>query len=249
MVDLRTKKSRKQKQQNQGPRIDWKIVEQVLGSETIDRLYLWGPPGIGKTWSAYHYGRIDRGVYALTCTQETPASELRGHYLPGPDGDFTWHDGPIVQAMREGARLVLNEVGSAGDDVLAFLHPILEHVETARITLPTNETVVPAPGFHAVLTDNSAPDDLPPALRDRFDAVIKIEEPHPDALLRLPEPLRSVAKRGFALADDRRVSLRGWLVLERLRHELGLELACAVVFGLERGAQIHDAIVLSGGEC
>ncbi|MEN8160086.1 MAG: aminotransferase class III-fold pyridoxal phosphate-dependent enzyme, partial [Myxococcota bacterium] len=103
------------------------------------------------------------------------------------------------------------------------------------------------PGFHVVVTDNASPDDLPPALRDRFDAVIQIEEPHPEALMRLSEPLRSIARRGFALDDARRVSIRGWLVLDRLRDELGLELACVIVFGLERGAQIHDAIVLGWG--
>lgn len=247
MVDIRPKKNRKNTQQNKATLIDWSVVERVLESMAVDRLYIWGKPGIGKTWAAYHKGRIANGVFAVTCTQETPASELRGHYLPGPDGGFSWHDGPVVRAMRDGARLVINEIAHASDDVLAFLHPILEHVETARITLPTNETIAPTPGFHCVLTDNLAPDDLPPALRDRFDAVLQIEEPHPEALLRLPEPLRSVARRGFALDDARRVSLRGWLVLERLRHELGLELACAVVFGLERGAQIYDAIVLSGG--
>jgi hypothetical protein len=36
-------------------------------------------------------------------------------------------------------------------------------------------------------------------------------------------------------------------VLDRLRDELGLERACAVVFGAERGSQIYDALVLAGG--
>lgn len=248
MVDIRPKKNRKSRAHHSRPTpIDWRVVEQVLASPVIERLYLWGKPGIGKTFAAYHFGRIENGVYALTCTPETPASELRGHYLPTGEGGFTWRDGPVVQAMREGARLVINEIGHAAEDVLSFLMPILEHAETARVTLPTNETVMPKPGFHIIATDNSAPDDLPDALRDRFDAVIRIEEPHPDALKRLSEPLRDVARRGFALDDARRVSLRGWLVLDRLRHELDLGLACAIVFGVERGAQIHDAIVLAGG--
>jgi MoxR-like ATPase len=248
MVEIRPKKSRQRNaQHSRATRIDWDVVERVLASQVINHLYMWGKPGIGKTWTAYHKGRIEQGVYAVTCTPETPASELRGHYLPGPDGHFVWHDGPVVRAMREGARLVINEIGHASDDVLALMHPVLEHMETARITLPTNETVAPAAGFHVVLTDNAAPDELPPALRDRFDAVLRIDEPHPEALARLSEPLRRVAERGFALEEDRYVSLRGWLVLDALRHELGLELASAVVFGAERGAQIHDAVVLGGG--
>jgi MoxR-like ATPase len=247
MVDVRPKKSRRPDADSNSARIDWEIIEQVLASFAVDRVYLWGPPGISKTWTAYHKGRLERGLYAVTCTPETPASELRGHYLPRADGGFEWRDGPVVKAMREGARLVVNEITHASDDVLSFLLPILEFPETARVTLPSNETVAPAPGFHCIVTDNCPPDDLPPALRDRFDAVLHVEEPHPEALAKLSAPLREVARRGFALDDARRVSLRGWFVLDRLRHELGLERACAVVFGAERGAQIYDAVVLAGG--
>jgi len=249
MVDIRPKKSRRSApSHSRPPLVGWEVIERVLASAVVDRLYLWGPPGIGKTHVAYHTkGRGTNGVYAVTCTPETPASELRGHYLPTGDGAFRWHDGPIVRAMREGARLVLNEISAAGDDVLAFLMPVLEPPETARITLPTNETVTPAPGLQIVVTDNRPPDDLPDALRDRFDAVVHIREPHPEALALLREPLRTIARRGFALEDSRRISLRGWLVLDRLRCELDLEIACAVVFGAERGAQVYDAIVLGGG--
>jgi MoxR-like ATPase len=246
MVDVRAKKSRKSETESRTSSITWALVEHVLGSFALGRIYLWGKPGIGKTYCAYHKGRIGRGVYAITLTQETPASELRGHYLPTGDR-FEWHDGPVIRAMREGARLVINEILHASDDALSFLFPILEFAETARITLPTGETVTPAVGFHSVITDNAPPDELPAPLRDRLDAVLEINEPHPEALALLPDSLREVARRGFALDDDRRVSLRGWLALARLEGELGLTDACLVVFGAERGSQIYDAIVLARG--
>ncbi len=247
MPDLRPKRLRKPAEsESRTARIDWPLVEQVLASEIVNRVYLFGPPGIGKTFVAYHKGRIQRGLYAVTLTQEMPFSELRGSYLP-KGGEFPWVDGPAVKAMREGARLVLNELSHASDDALAFLYPVLETPESARITLPTNETVRPADGFSVVVTDNEPPDALPAALRDRFDAFLEVREPHPEALETLSEPLREVARRGFALEDERRISLRGWLILDRLRHTLGLANACLVVFGAERGSQIHDAIVLAGG--
>jgi MoxR-like ATPase len=247
MSESRAKRIKKSDAETWTIHVDWDLIERVLASPTLRCIYLWGKPGIGKTWCAYHKGRVERGCYCLTLTPETPASELRGNYLPSADGGLAWEDGPVVRALREGSRLVLNEILHASDDVLAFLHPILEFPETARLTLPTRETVQPAPGFSCVITDNAAPDDLPAALRDRFDAVLEIREPHPEALARLSEPLREVARRGFALEDERRISLRGWLVLDRLQHELSLADACRVVFGAERGAQIHDAIVLAGG--
>lgn len=244
-----TKRSRKQGagSESRVARLDWALVIRVLASRAIHRVYLFGPPGVGKTWWAYHHGRIEKGVYAVTLTPETPASELRGSYMPR-GGEFLWVDGPVIRAMREGARLVINELLHAGDDVFSFLYPILEQPATARITLPTGETVRPAPGFNVIATDNSPPEDLPTALRDRFDAVIEIRDPHPDALERLSPRLREVARRGFALDDERRVSLRGWLVLDLLQQEFGLQDACRIVFGSERGCQIHDAVVLASGE-
>ena len=236
-----TRKTRKKNPHNRTARIDWKLVERILASSRVRSVYLFGPPGLGKSYSAYYMGRIERGVYACTLTEETPAAEMRGSWLPSGEG-LVWHDGPIARAMREGARLVLNELSHASDDVLAFLYPIIESPETARITLPTNETLSPAPGFHTVVTDNLPPDDLPPALQDRFETILEIREPHPEALARLSPDLREAARRSFALEKDRHVSLRGWLMLERLRPEFGLEDACLVVFGAERGSQIHDAL-------
>ena len=224
--------------------IDWALVERVLGSERIDHVLIWGPPGIGKSYAAYQAGRISRGVYSIHLTQETAASELRGFYVPR-GGELVWQDGPVVRAMREGARLVLEELPEASEDARSFLHAVLDNHETARITLPTSETVVPAPGFQVVATANAGPEALSPALRDRFDALLHVTEPHPEGLALLSEPLRRLAMRSFSLPEERYISLRSWIVLEKLQHELALFDACRVVFGPERGAQIHDAIVLA----
>jgi MoxR-like ATPase len=246
------KKSRKtgesgEAAESRSPRLGWELVRRVLASALVNRVYLFGPPGVGKTWCAYHEGRVERGVYAITLMPEMPASELRGNYLPR-GGDFDWCDGPLVRAMREGARVVINEISHASEDVLAFLYPVLEFPATARVTLPTSEVVRPAPGFSVVVTDNLPPDDLPAALRDRFDAILEVSEPHPDALAALPEALREIARCTMGLEDERRTSMRPWLVLAELQHEIGLENACLVIFGAERGSQIHEAIRLAKEE-
>jgi len=228
-----------------GDRIDWAFVERILDVEAVRTIYLYGRPGVGKTYAAYHKGRRRRGLYAITLTQDTAAAELRGHWVPCK-GDFVWKDGPFTAALREGARLVVNELSHAPPDVLALLHPVLESVETARLTLPTGETVQPAAGFHAICTDNQPPDELPEALRDRFDAVLRIDEPHPEALARLVPSLRRAALRTFDLEPERAVSLRDWLTIQKLGEALGMRDACTAVFGPERGRHIHDAIVLAG---
>jgi MoxR-like ATPase len=234
----------KAKSDARATRIGWALIERVLASASVARAYLYGPPGVGKTWAAVHARAEGARAYVITLTQEMPSSELRGTWVPR-GGELAWLDGPLVRAMREGALVVLNELLHGSEDALSFLHPVLEMPETARITLPTGETLSPAPGFRVIVTENHPPSELPPALRDRFDVVLEISEPHPKALEALSPELRALARRSFALEDDRRVSIRGWLVLDRLQHELGLEDACLAVFGPERGSQLYDALILA----
>jgi hypothetical protein len=104
--------------------------------------------------------------------------------------------------------------------------------------------VRPAGAFQLVCTDNLPPEDLPLALRDRFDCILEVREPHPSALGLLDQRLVGPALRSFALESERRISLRGWLSVQRLMREFGLKGACMAVFGPSRGRQIHDGLIL-----
>ena len=238
-------KKRRTNKSGQHPKTDWEFIHRILHSPAIRTVYIYGPPGIGKTYSAYHEGRDPAGVFAVTLTEDTPAAELRGHFIPAGK-EMIWHDGPFTSAMRKGARLVINELTHAPPEVVSLLYPVLESIETARLTLPTNETVWPASGFQVICTDNEPPDQLPDAIRDRFDAIVEISEPHPEALDLLAEPLREAARRSHTLEDERRVSVRGWHAVQRLQDEFGLRDACCVVFGPNRGGQIYDVLILGG---
>lgn len=233
---------RSPREKEPGPGTDWGFIERVLRSPTVRTAYLWGRPGMGKTYAAYHVG-VRGPLYALTLTEETPSSELRGHYLPR-GREMPWHDGPATRAMREGARLVVNELTHGSPDVMTLLHPLLENPDTACLTLPTGETVRPAAGYQLIATDNLPPEDLPEALRDRFDTILEVREPHPAAVAKLDERLRGPALRSFTLESDRRISLRGWFSVQRLMPEFGLRGACLAVFGPARGAHVHDALIL-----
>jgi MoxR-like ATPase len=213
------------------PGVDWSAVEKILQCSVFRVLYLHGPPGVGKTWAAYHMHGNPQGLHSVSLTEDTPAMELRGHYVQTERG-MVWQDGNFVRAMRVGATLVVNEASHAADDVRTFMHPVLESPETAEMTLPNGDVVKPAPGFRVILTDNLPPEELPEALRSRFQA-------------RLSPPIRRAAELCFDLEEERRVSLREWLTLEEARHDLGLELAAVAVFGDERAPLLLDALDLN----
>lgn len=219
----------------------WTVAESVIQFGQGNTL-LYGPPGTGKSYAAQSGGGT---VYNLTITPDTAAAELRGHYHPR-GGEFVWQDGPIVRAMREGARLVLNEVNHAGGDVLSFLLAALDNPASCRICLPSGETVRPAPGFHVVGTMNGEPDDLLPALRDRFASCVEILEPHPAAIDSLPADLQNAARGTVTAAGSDRISLRSWLNFAALRSGVGHEVAAQAAFG-SRWQAVLDSLRAGNG--
>jgi MoxR-like ATPase len=185
-------------------------------------------------------------VYAITCTEEMAAAELRGHYVPNGD-KFVWQDGPALSAWRSGGRLVLNEVDKASADALTFLYAVLDDRDSAHLTLPTGEDVAPAAGFSVVATMNGDPAvDLPPALRDRFPVCIEVAAVHPDALRQLPDDLRAAAERSvLATEPERRTSIRVWLEFARLRLAVGPEVAAVACFGA-RAQDVLNGLKIGG---
>jgi hypothetical protein len=226
------------------PTLGWQDVEDALDCELIRSLFLHGPSGTGKTRAALTRGLRGRAAHPFTLTQETMLSDLCGGWKPR-GAELCWVDGPVASAMRRGERVVANEPAHASDEIVQFLYGVIESFDTARITLPSGETLAPAPDFELVMTSNEPPDVLPVALRDRLDSRIEIRGPHPGALARLSPDLREAALRSFELDPERRVSVRGWLKVDELRPIFGLEKAFLLVFGAECGSLLHDAFQLA----
>lgn len=220
---------------------EWQMIEAVLSVQKKvpgTRVLLYGPPGTGKTTIANTYGK-PRRVYNVYLTEETPAAELRGHFVP-QGGEWLWMHGPAVRAWQEGARLVVNEVNNASGDALDFLLAILDDPGIAGIDLPTGERITPKGAFHVVATMNGDPGDLPEALADRFATSFHVRRAHPDAIKSLGE-LGEVA-RAHADAGGGESS-RPWNAFRALRSHVGDEVAAFAVWGAEAQA-ILDAIKL-----
>lgn len=220
--------------------IDWIGIERIL--DVARRVLLYGPTSTGKTYLVERYAKSKNG-YAVTLHEASSADELRGSYIPNGDS-FDWTDGICVRAWREGVPLVLNEINRASDEVKSFLYVICDNAESARLTLPTGETISPRDGFKVFATMNGEPDELTEALRARFPSTINVVEPNPNAIQSLPEDIRRIAKVSCMMNTERRIVLRQWIEYAMLREALKDEnLAGMAVFG-DRYADVIAAIKL-----
>lgn len=107
---------------------------------------------------------------------------------------FEWQDGPLVQAMRAGDHILLDEISLADDSVLERLNSVLEPARTlvlaeratsssqlnSEADISTSQ-IIAADGFQVLATMNPGGDygkkELSPALRNRFT---EIWVPHVD---------------------------------------------------------------------
>lgn len=218
----------------------WSLVGDV--APYARRVLLYGPPGTGKSFVARNAGN-PHAAYPIVVHSDLPAAELRGHFVPQQTGGLKWMDGPATQAWRDGGRLVLDEIDKAGDDALSFLLGVLDDEATAKLVLgTTGEIITPHKDFTVWATMNGEPEDLPPALQDRFPVTVKIGAPHPDAVAALPEDLRGLATKFTVLTQkEGRIGIRSFFEFAKLRGPLGEDHAAALVFGARYG-DIQSAI-------
>lgn len=90
---------------------------------------------------------------------------------------FEWADGSLVQAMRNGAFFLLDEISLADDSVLERINSVLESARTILLAEKgsLDSSITAAPGFQFFATMNPGGDygkrELSPALRNRFTEV------------------------------------------------------------------------------
>lgn len=222
----------------------WRDAIDVLDAG-VDRLLLYGPPGVGKTQAGLRYGDVSRGAWRVPCTEDMTEAHLTGHMLPAGE-EWVWNDGPVAKAMRHSGRVVLDEVDRMSGDVLSLALALTDSTESVAWDHPlTGERLTGGRGYSVVATTNSEDPaaDLDPALLDRFTVRLRVNAPHPDALLSLSPDLRRYASRAADLGD-RRISLRAFHTFDRLRKAFGDEArAASIVFG-SRAQSVLDAIAI-----
>lgn len=222
----------------------WEIAEEII--PVSRRILLYGLPATGKTHAGvYQTPNKSVEIVALTLTEETPDSELRGHWVPQGGGLFKWMDGPVLDAWRHGKRLVLNEINNCSPEAETLLYCILDDMRTAKITLPNGETVSPHKDFTCVATMNGKPEDLPDAIRSRLPVTIHIDKTNPSAIEMLPKEFQKLARATVDKTGNDRIDVRRWAAFsEVLRCGVDMDVAGLSIFAL-KWTNLREAVLLA----
>ena len=131
---------------------NYKDVKQIIKSRLFYPLFITGLSGNGKTHSVEQScAQLKRDLVRVNITIETDQDDLIGGFRL-VNGETVWHDGPVVEAMRRGAVLLLDEIDLASNKILC-LQSILEG--KGYYIKKTGQWVHPAPGFNIIATANT----------------------------------------------------------------------------------------------
>ena len=114
-----------------------------------------GPTSSGKTSSIeYLAKRTGHHFVRINNHEHTDIQEYLGSYVSDPlTGKLVFNDGLLVQALREGHWIVLDELNLAPTDVLEALNRLLD--DNRELVIPeTQEVVRPHPHFMLFATQN-----------------------------------------------------------------------------------------------
>lgn len=127
-------------------------VESIIKSNMFYPVFVTGLSGNGKTFMIEQAcAKTKRELFRVNITIETDEDDLLGGFRL-VNGETVWFDGPVVEAMRKGAVLLLDEVDLASTKIMC-LQPVLEG--KGVFLKKINEWVECAAGFNIVATANT----------------------------------------------------------------------------------------------
>lgn len=196
---------------------------------------LYGPPGTGKT-AMVEAAFAD--LITITGTGDTVVEDFLGNFIPLPDGGYEFVHGPLVQAMREGRPLLIDDATLIAPKVLAVLYPAMDGRRVIHIPGYRNERVEAVDGFYVIAGHNPGVHGaiLTEALASRFDVHIEVTTDW-DLAKHLGVPAAAVTAAISINADLHAgkvtwaPQLRELLGFTRVRKTLGLPAAIANLAG------------------
>ena len=127
-------------------------IKKIVSSKAFYPIFVTGLSGNGKTMNVSQAcAATNRECIRVNITIETDEDDLLGGYRL-QDGQTVWQDGPVIEAMKRGALLLLDEIDLASNKIMC-LQPILEG--NGVFLKKINQFVKPAKGFNVIATANT----------------------------------------------------------------------------------------------
>lgn len=140
-----------------------------------------GPTGTGKSrFVEYMAHTLDKKIITISCHEETSSTDLIGRYLI-KGAETIWIDGPLTQAVKEGAIIYLDEIAEARPDVIVAIHSLTDHrrelyVDKLGITHKAHKDFMLVASFNPGYQRGFK--ELKPSTRQRF---VALQFNYPDA--------------------------------------------------------------------
>jgi MoxR-like ATPase len=110
---------------------------------------LYGEPGCGKT--ALVEAAFGEDLYTVQGTVETETADFVGSWVQNPDGTYGWVDGPLILAMIEGKKLLVDEIALIDSRVMAVVYGVMDGRGELVVTQnPLRGTVHVESGFAVI---------------------------------------------------------------------------------------------------
>lgn len=130
-------------------------IEKFISTKDFNTLYITGLSGNGKTTMVEQAcAKMGRELVRTNITAETDEDDLLGGFRLH-NGSTVFVYGPVIEAMKRGSVLLLDEVDLASDRIMC-LQPVLEG--KGIFLKKISEFVRPAPGFMVIATANTKGD-------------------------------------------------------------------------------------------
>jgi len=209
---------------------------------------LHGPPGAGKT-------RLVNTAFPEAITingdGDTITDDFVGSWQPTDEpGRFVWTDGPLVEAMRNGVPLFVDDCTLISPKVMAVLYPVMDgrgfvQVKSHPVPDPANESryiadkVEATPGFFVIGGHNPGVHGaiLTEALASRFAIQIEVTTDFAVAReMRIDPKVIKLAEHLTTLHGNNEVGwrpqMRELLAYQRIKERLSEQAAIANLVGL-----------------
>ena len=124
----------------------------IIATKKFFPVFVSGLSGNGKTFMVEQAcAKVKRECIRVNISNETDEDDLLGGFRL-INGETKWFDGPVVQAMKSGAILILDEI-DRGSNALLCIQGVMEG--KGVIIKKTGEYVEPTFGFNVIATANT----------------------------------------------------------------------------------------------